>query len=246
MSRLQRILPGASWPLLGSVGVLFLLSLLMGKALAAGVSFPTRVLYQEQGQYGVNVSISNQSNTDYLLQSRVVTGPQSDKPGPFMVLPPLKKLAAHQDTVLVIRRTGGELPTNKESLFWLSVRMIPGESGDKQPEGMKLRLVTDYRIKVFYRPKALSNGQGVADALKALTARRQGNHVVLINPTPYYLSLAQLTQGENNATQITAPIPPLGQAEYPFDGPLTAAPLSITVFNEYGVVLPARQIAWVN
>lgn len=239
----QAILQCADWPCSGNrvLRAFFLLLVLWTTgALADGVSFPTRVLYQEQGQYGVNVPVSNSSSTDYLLQSRLVMGAQSDKNAPFIVLPPLQKLAAHQDTVLLIRRTGGQLPTTHESLFWLSVRMIAAESGHRS--GMTLKLVPDYRIKVIYRPKALSQGRGVAEALSKLSAKRQGSDLTVINPTPYYVSIAALTQGSNRVADVSQPVPPFGHSDYQFTAPLSGQSVTMKLFDEQGFVLPARQL----
>ncbi|MCL7707702.1 molecular chaperone, partial [Enterobacter kobei] len=84
---------------------------------------------------------------------------------PFMVTPPLFRLAAHQDNTLRVVRTGGTLPEDRESLYWLNIKSIPSAA---KIEGVnRLQIAIKTRIKLMYRPASVSGKpEDVASALK--------------------------------------------------------------------------------
>ncbi len=51
---------------------------------------------------------------------------------PFLITPPLFRLDAKQENVLRIIRTGGNLPADRESLFWLNIKSIPSSARNER------------------------------------------------------------------------------------------------------------------
>ena len=63
---------------------------------------------------------------------------QASSQVPFMTTPPLFPLAAGRSNMIRIIRTGGDLPDDRESLFWLSVASIPQTQGKPSPNSLQV------------------------------------------------------------------------------------------------------------
>ncbi len=105
-----------------------------------------------------------------------------------MVTPPLFRIEPNEDHELRIAKTGN-LPDDRESLFYLNIRAIPPSS----PEAVNtLKLVVKTRIKLFTdrkrlsltRPQPISSSHFISST-----------SLVVENPTPFYLVFDNLTLG---------------------------------------------------
>ena len=106
--------------------------LLLSTAAQAGIVMGgTRVVYQE-GKREAAISVTNaDTHSPYLVQSWVENYAENNKSRvPFIVTPPLFRLDPEQQNVLRINYIGGTLPTDRESVFWLNVKSLPGEPAD--------------------------------------------------------------------------------------------------------------------
>lgn len=150
----------------------------------------TRVIYQE-GKREAAISVTNMdAHIPYLVQSWVENISADDKrPVPFVVTPPLFRLDPEQQNVLRISFTGGALPADRESVFWLSVKNI---SPTQKDDSNKLQINVKSKFKLFYRPKGLGEAK---DAWQKVTFTRQGNQLVAHNPTPFHVSFYSLSVG---------------------------------------------------
>lgn len=112
------------------------------------------------------------------------------------------RLNAQQENFLRISYTGGELPSNKESIFYINIRAIPSAPKSNTNE---LKLVFKSRVKLFYRPQNLSGRS--ADAYKTLVFSREKNELHITNPSPYYVVFSSLTLGKTSLkdTDMVAP-----------------------------------------
>lgn len=170
----------------------FFLILIIGKingAFAGVVVGGTRVVY-DASKREASISIKNpEKTTPYLIQSWVESDNSSEvKKAPFVVTPPLFRLDAGQENLIRIISTNGQLPEDKESVFWLNVKSIPSsEKNDKN----QLQITVRTRIKIFYRPESIKN-QKSSEAYKLLTFSKSGNGLVVHNPTPFYISFYSL------------------------------------------------------
>jgi len=59
------------------------------------------------------------------VQSWVDSGGKNRAKAPFLITPPLFRLDAKEDNVLRVVRTGGNLPGDRESLYWLNIKPFP-------------------------------------------------------------------------------------------------------------------------
>ncbi|MBL5825949.1 molecular chaperone [Serratia fonticola] len=194
-----------------------------------GISFHVlRVVYHESEKKGVTLTAYNKTSAPYLMQSRILpvdlaTGGadmgHSQEKGllPFIVTPPLARLEANQDLTLRIRRNGEPLPTDRESVFFISMKAIPAQTDpEKQPSDSRQMVLTVVNnIKVFYRPEGLEK-RAVADVAKQLRFQRTGNALAVDNPTPYWLTFSRLKVGkaELSKAQLRMMVPPKGQQHY--------------------------------
>jgi len=118
----------------------------------------TRVIYPEKAKNGVAFTVTNNTSTVYLLQSRILPrmlpalgSPASEQQkagaivvdttssdtrhanhsvslAPFIVLPPLESLTPGAGITLRIRLTKNALPADRESVFILALKAIPQQS----------------------------------------------------------------------------------------------------------------------
>jgi len=117
----------------------------------------TRLVYHGDKKES-SLGLSNPDSTDYLVQSWVDSGDKNMAKAPFLITPPLFRLDGKEDNVLRVVRTGGNMPEDRESLFWLNIKAIPSS---KNQQGVNtLQIAINTRIKLLYRPASVaSRGQ---------------------------------------------------------------------------------------
>ncbi|APV89953.1 fimbria/pilus periplasmic chaperone [Salmonella enterica subsp. enterica serovar Okatie] len=206
-------------------------------AQAAGINIgATRVIFHSDAK-DETISISNSDTVPYLIQSWAQSISDAGVTGdaPFMVTPPLFRLNGGQKNVLRIIRTGGNLPEDRESLYWLDIKSIPSSNPDDKHSMLKLAVKAEF--KLIYRPKALA--QTPEKVTDQLTWSRQGNTITVKNPTPYYMNFAAVSVGSQ---KVKAPryVAPFSSANYPLP---TAASGQITwsIINDFGGTGPVHK-----
>ncbi|MCS2159036.1 fimbria/pilus periplasmic chaperone [Scandinavium sp. H11S7] len=201
----------------------------------------TRVVYSEK-QSSVALPLRNNSQTPWLINSKVSTGGSwpgstfSAKKAPFVITPPLFALKAGRESTLRIIYTGGSLARDRESVFTLSIATIPSGS----PQDNSVQVAIRSQLKLFYRPVGL---QGSAqDASQKLRWTRVGKQLRVENPTPYYVTLFNL-HVNGREVRNAGMVAPFSQRN--IDGCAQAAqcPVSWQGINDFGRVLPEQRIA---
>lgn len=210
--------------------ILFFIMLFnLHSALAGGIVVGgTRVIY-EGNKKEASLSVKNNSATSpFLLQSWIDTGDGKTR-GPFMVTPPLFRIEPNEDHELRIARTGN-LPEDRESLFYLNIRAIPPSSPDAVNT---LKLVVKTRIKLFYRPQGLIND--AATAYKQLAFHLADGQLVAENPTPFYVVFDSLTVGATRIQRADM-LAPFASQRFDLPAAETGRGVSWRVINDYGGV----------
>lgn len=184
----------------------------------------TRFIYSGSRE-SISFNVKNTSSDVYLVQTKIMSdnrdtalpGPQTiTAETPFIASPPLFRLnPLHENSVRIIK-IAGNLPQNRESLFWLTVAGIP--AAEQQNQNNTVQIAMRHRMKLFYRPANLPG-----DAKKAyaqLMWSRQGKNVVVQNPTPYFVTLLTLTvNGQTvNTPGMVSPYSSLNQPWCPESG----------------------------
>lgn len=123
------------------------------------------------------------------MQSWVETEDNAREKAPFLITPPLFRLDAKQENVLRIIRTGGNLPADRESLFWLNIKSIPSSARNESVNTLQIAIKT--RIKLLYRPSGITGKP--EDVATQLSWHTRGNQLIVENPTPFYMNFQEIT-----------------------------------------------------
>lgn len=167
----------------------------------------TRVIYPA-GSKQVQLPVTNNDEKSTFLIQSWIENVEGKKDSQFVITPPLFSMKGKKENTLrIIDATNNQLPKDRESLFWLNVKAIPSmdkEQASKSQNTLQLAIVS--RIKLYYRPANLELAP--EHAAEKLTFRRSGNSLTLDNPTPYYLTVTELSAGGRPLDN--ALVPPLG------------------------------------
>ncbi|WP_318376112.1 molecular chaperone [Enterobacter sp.] len=201
------------------LGIFFLLGATLAQA--GVVIGGTRIIYPSD-QAEVQVTLKNKDDAKrYLVHSWVSN--IDDSKAPFVITPPIYKLDENRQTLLHVVYTGDKthLPQDRESLFMAnikSVSSVPEELHDKNT----LQFAIKTKIKLFYRPSALSDA-AAKTAWQSLQFSRRNNHLTIKNPTPFYVTLGQLKVAQKE-------VKPLGKQDTPSALSMMIAPYGEQVF----------------
>lgn len=181
----------------------------------AGIALDRTRLIINAGETGVVTVQNNQQGTassPYLIQSTVTEYGKTTNPtqGKFFVSPPLFRLdpGGKMGVQVQVLSTEG-LPTDRESMFSFKAKAIP-QAPDASVKNYMTIIVTS-GIKLFYRPANLPGNAN--DVYTKITAAREGNKLVITNPTPYHVTFQSLTVGGKDIPHGDV-VPPLGTQEY--------------------------------
>ncbi|HGM5491183.1 TPA: molecular chaperone [Serratia fonticola] len=189
-----------------------------------GVSLnQTRVIFAAEDK-AQTLTVKNTGSQSYLIQSRIHRDQQGLGSASFIITPPLFPLGPHSTQLLRILKQDETLATDRESLFYLSVLVIPAQ---KEPVSSDVRIYMGFQfmIKLLYRPQELKIA--APEASCQLRFSRTPNGFRVENPTPYFLNLGSLTFGSNTIDLNTQPS--------------MIAPMSTEV---YLALRPAAQVRW--
>lgn len=197
----------------------------------------TRVIYQP-GSSGSMLSVINVQDYPILVQSKALSeDKQSD--APFLVTPPVFRIDGGQQSRIRIVQTGGNFPTDRESLNWLCITGIPPKSDDEWSEGkgpapteatLEVQLRVNNCIKLLIRPAALK-GTSV-DVASSLAWRKDGNKLVVNNPTPFFMNLKSVKVGGVDVKQLEY-VSPMSSQQFNIPSGATGA-VEWVVITDYG------------
>ena len=220
-------------------------SILAAASLCAGLAAPaqaaillggTRVIVHEKDREA-SISMKNEGKAPYVVQAWLDAGEGRNKT-PFLTTPPLSRLDPGMENILrIMRVSSNELPADRESVFWLNVKEIPEKA---QGENV-LQIAVRTRIKLFYRPAALRDGDAslARNSLKwAVTTSADGKGAVLkvANPTPYHVTFTGFRINKGQQDINTEMLPPMAEQSYPLKAIKTpqAVTVTYTTINDYG------------
>ena len=150
----------------------------------AGVSLDRTRLIITGKDSSASANLTNTSpDIPFLAQSWVEDSKGNKITSPLVVLPPLQRINGGQKGVARVTKTDGinQLPQDRESLFYLSVREIP----PKPDKANVLQLAMQSRIKLFFRPTAIIPKSKSEIWQDQVVFQKSGNKMTAQNPTPY-------------------------------------------------------------
>lgn len=218
MNGIQRIIAGS------------LLSLLTLSSASASVSLMgTRVIY-DGAKKEASVQLQNPDKTPYLVQSWIDM-PEGDKSkkAPFVVTPPLFRLDPQQKNVLRIILTS-PLPEDKESMFWLNVKGIPGgPTGDNS-----IQIAVNTVVKLIYRPQALGKSTPIEHSDK-LSWQRSGSQIQVSNASSYYINFGRISVAGKKLEKVTY-VAPGAVARFDLPQGISGGDVAFAIINDQGGV----------
>ncbi|MNH25590.1 Chaperone protein FimC precursor [compost metagenome] len=165
----------------------------------------------------------------YLIQTWVETTTGGAEKAPFMVTPPLFRLDGGQQNVLRVVRAGGNLPSDKESLYWMNIKSIPSATKDANKNTLQIAVKT--RIKLIYRPQGL---KGVPEeSAEKLSWSRSGSNLTVTNPTPFYMNFQEVTVAGKEVKDVTY-VAPGGTASFALPAGVSGGSVSWKLISDYG------------
>lgn len=193
-----------------------------------------RVIYDGSKHDATVVVINSAKNAPFLAQSWVTEyAPDNQQPkmAPFFVTPPLYRQDEGKHTLRIIR-TGGELPSDRESVFFLNVKSIPAIHDDLSGKNT-LQFAYVFRVKLFYRPVGLTETS--FESANNLRFSRQGNTLVVRNLTPYYVTFNKVSVGGKEVYDVSSKmVPPLGDSHYLLPPDVKGNQVLYRIINDYG------------
>lgn len=174
-----------------SGALIALAALFAGGSASAGIVMnATRYVYGASAKE-ITVKVSNTGKLPVLTQAWIDDGDARSTPErvdvPFNLTPPIARIESGKSQTLRVSFTGGTLPADRESLFWVNVLEVPPKPADSE-ESSKMQLAFRYRLKLFYRPEGLPGS--AATAPEKLTWKRASDgSLAVTNPTAFHVTL---------------------------------------------------------
>ncbi|WP_126228519.1 fimbrial biogenesis chaperone [Burkholderia ambifaria] len=171
----------------------------------------------------------------------ILSVPQSSS-APVVALPPIFRMAPHDQTSLRLINAGEPLPTDRESLLWLNLYEIPSTPKDWVHDRQTVTVTMRTQIKLFVRPAGFAD-PGVSRLRKlvlSLATARRGLALTIDNPTPYYATIGavQVTLGDTAKQAVPDMIAPFSRTTVAFDAwhasPGAAARVTFTLIGDDG------------
>jgi P pilus assembly chaperone PapD len=201
-----------------------------GTAYAGVIVGGTRLIY-DGGKKESSLSVNNPDKVPYLIQTWVETTAGGAEKAPFIVTPPLFRLDGGQQNVLRVVRAGGNLPSDKESLYWMNIKSIPSAAKDENKNTLQIAVKT--RIKLIFRPQGL---KGLPEELtEKLTWKRNGNRLQVTNPTPFYMNFQQIKIAGTEVKEVTY-VAPMSSASFALPAGVSSGAISWKIISDYGGV----------
>ncbi|WP_279205976.1 fimbria/pilus periplasmic chaperone [Obesumbacterium proteus] len=197
-------------------------------AMAGGVSLgATRIIYPQNASQ-TSLSVSNSDSEKTFLIQTWVSDADGKKSADFIVTPPIFVIQPQKENTMRIMYVGkAPRPNDRESLYYLSSKAIP--SGKPEEGKNTLQIATETTIKMFVRPKDLPV-QSV-DAPKSLRCKLDGGNIKVNNPSPYYVTLVNLTVGGKGLPNTM--VAPKSEESIPLSGGPGGA-IKFKTMNDFG------------
>ncbi|HDF2329120.1 TPA: molecular chaperone [Morganella morganii] len=201
----------------------FIIMLMCIPAGYAGVMINTTRVIFPGNQDNTVIQLTNSGEIPSLVQSWADEGDINSSPettgAPFMVVPPVTRIAGGGGQQLKIRITDNSLPHDRESVFYLNVVDIPAKTA---ATGNTLQFALRTRIKLFYRPDDLPLPPD--DVPEQISVSLSGETLILNNPSPYYFTLSALVSGGDNTPShiSTVMLAPYSESRVAYTGNLSA------------------------
>jgi len=189
----------------------------------------------------VSVRLTNNGTQPVVAQAWLDDGDAKGNPSqirvPFILMPPLARIDANKGQTLRLMYAGDPLPQDRESVYYLNVLEIPPKPAIKDGGHNLVQVALRSRVKVFYRPAGLKADPAQAPAQLNWKLVHEGQHWVLegANPTPYHVSLTEVTIDGMPDSLGSGMAAPREMLRFPLAGsPASATQVHYTAIDDFG------------
>lgn len=200
---------------------------------AGVVIYGTRIIYPKKNRE-VLVQLMNQSKNASLIQAWIDDGNTTIAPEkiqvPFILTPPVSRVAGGSGQQLKIRKMQNNLPHNKESLFYLNVLDIPPNNPQNAGKN-KIKLALQNRIKLLWRPSGIAPVD--KKSLSQLNIKKKNNAISINNETANWITVTTIKAQNVKVNNESILLPPFSNNDITLKNN-NASEYELTVVDDYG------------
>ncbi|EIP0083096.1 fimbria/pilus periplasmic chaperone [Salmonella enterica subsp. enterica serovar Ridge] len=213
--------------------LLFFSLFFISTANAGVVIYGTRIIYPAE-KNEVLVQLMNQGGRSSLVQSWIDDGDTSLPPEkikvPFLLTPPVAKVAGDSGQQIKIKKMPSMLPNNKESLFYLNVLDIPPNNPNSTGKNV-LKFAMQNRIKLFYRPKGIAPVN--RGTFQKLSMKRTASSYSIQNDTANWVTIIEVKVNGVKINNESIMLAPLSSADVALKS-ANANQYKMTIIDDHG------------
>ncbi|WP_369309711.1 molecular chaperone [Providencia rettgeri] len=173
---------------------LLIIIFIIGTSLAnaEGLSLnQSRIIFNQDDTSQV-AQIRNDTDKAILVQASVIKDLANKSVDNFIVTPPLFKVEPRAEfSMRIMSNKLGDLPKDRESIFYLKTRAIPSVNKNDDENKTSLVFVTAFVIKLIYRPVGIDAPTN--EQYKKVNLIKKQAEWFFDNPTPYYMTVVGLS-----------------------------------------------------
>ncbi len=188
----------------------------------------TRVIY-DGAKKEVSLSVRNPDSTPYLMQTIVENLDNNPQKPPFIITPPLYRLNGGKENLMRII-LAGNLPQDKESMYWLRVKAIP--SAPKSKNTLQIAVATS--VKLIYRPETLKNIDVEKESNK-LVWHISGNNLEVKNPSSCFINFNEVMVSGKKLSNVSY-VAPGSTATFALPDGVNAGNIEFSVISDFGAI----------
>ncbi|MDV5227081.1 fimbria/pilus periplasmic chaperone [Providencia rettgeri] len=194
----------------------------------------TRIVFPGN-ERSINIRISNDNPEEAYLAQSWIEDLQGNKltQGAILATPPLQRIEPNSDSLVRLSVTPmlGQLPKDRESVFYFNLREVP----PKSTEGNTLQIALQSRVKLFYRPQNILAESDTKWAHK-VTLTKTAKGYLLNNVTPFNLTIIGIGIGNSKPQSEQSKFTPVmvpPKSTHNIESKILSTPY-ITYINDYG------------
>lgn len=208
----------------------------------------TRIIINEADK-DETFSLYNEGHVPALIQSWIDRGNEFTNPDnitvPFVILTPIFRVEPESSfnvRILPVKKYLLNMPTDRESLFWLNTLEIPPKGTEKLGYD-SLQLAFRTRIKILYRPKNISS-EKLSDSISKLklsiTEESGERKLKIVSSSPLFLTLISVSDKSGLVSQALPNdgiIIPFGEMLITSKRPIKVDDIKFQYVDDYGVIV---------
>lgn len=196
----------------------------------------TRLIYPV-GQKQSSMTVRNTDKESSFMIQTWIENAEGNKTEDFIVTPPVYVSAPGNENILRVMYVGGPVRNDQETLYYFNSKSIPSIEKERLNGENILMLAVVTRIKLFMRPTGLI--PTIEKAPAEIIFKRVSGHLQIENPTPYYMTLAQMKIGDHSLPDTM--VSPRGNVSLPLPN-ASEEYITFRTINDFGAATPELKV----